>query len=66
VLPKEISELFQLRFIFLEGARGNTDYELGNLEFITGGIPPEIGLLDELLILDLNFNKIDGQVSSCL
>ena len=61
-IPKEIEQLNGLRLIFLEGAFDDADYEDGSLEFLTGPIPTEIGTLDELRVLDLNYNMLDGSV----
>lgn len=62
-LPTEIEQLNLLRFLYLEGARDRQEYLSGNLDLIYGQIPPEISTLSNLIILDLNFNLFDGEVS---
>jgi hypothetical protein len=61
-LPTEIEQLNLLRFLYLEGTRDSQEYFSGNLDLISGQIPPEISTLSNLMILDLNFNLLDGEV----
>jgi len=60
VIPSEIAQLNGLRYLYLEGAFGDLDYADGTMKFVTGTIPPEISQLSNLLILDLNYNKLQG------
>jgi hypothetical protein len=64
VIPHEIEQFNNMRYLYLEGATGLAGYETNELKYITGTIPTEIQTLDKLLILDLNFNKLEGQVSA--
>lgn len=65
IIPKEIEQFNKLRYLYLEGATAIPDYTLQNLKFISGTIPSEVQTLSELIILDLNFNKLEGPVSNC-
>ena len=51
-----------MRYLYLEGARGETDYNSGNLQFLKGPIPEQYSNLDQLIILDLNYNELDGTI----
>lgn len=66
VIPFEIEQLFQLRFLFLEGANTIEEYENGALKYLTGEIPTQIQSLTELLILDLNFNELSGPIPAAV
>lgn len=60
MIPSEIAQLNGLRYLYLEGAFGDIDYSDGTMKFLTGTIPSEISQLENLLILDLNYNKLQG------
>ena len=64
VIPPEIEQFNNLRYLYLEGETGLAGYETNTLKYITGTIPTEVQTLDKLLILDLNFNKLEGSVSA--
>ena len=61
-LPYELEQLNGMRYLYLEGARGDTDYNSGNLKFLKGPIPEQYSNLDQLIILDLNYNELDGTI----
>jgi len=62
-IPHEIEQLNGLRFLYLEGANTIEDYESDDtLKFLSGMIPPKIRELEELLVIDLNFNKLTGPI----
>lgn len=61
-LPVELEQLNGMRYLYLEGARGDTDYNSGNLQFLKGPIPEQYSNLDQLIILDLNYNELDGTI----
>lgn len=61
-LPVELEQLNGMRYLYLEGARGDTDYNNGNLQFLKGSIPEQYSNLDQLIILDLNYNELDGTI----
>jgi Leucine-rich repeat (LRR) protein len=61
-IPDEIGQLDGLRFLYLEGAQNEEDYNDNSLQFLSGTIPPLIGELDQLLVLDLNFNELEGSL----
>jgi len=60
-IPKELQELTFLRWLFLEGENNDDEFDVSK-DYITGTIPSELGQLQELLILDLNFNKLSGTI----
>lgn len=61
-LPYEIEQLNLLRFLYLEGAKDRDQYFTRGLNLLEGTIPPQISTLTKLIILDLNFNLLEGQV----
>ena len=65
-IPVELKELTFLRFLFLEGETDEDqeghDYD-PSTDYITGTIPSELGSLEDLQTLNLNFNKLSGTVS---
>ena len=61
-LPDEIEQLNLLRFLYLEGAKDRQQYLERDLDILRGTIPPQIATLTQLIILDLNFNTLEGQV----
>ena len=63
MIPVEIGELNNMRYLWLEGAIDINDYEQNDYRYFTGEIPSEISTIDSLRILDLNFNKFEGEVS---
>jgi len=61
VIPFEIEQLNSMRFLILEGAIKETDYNDNSLVFLQGKIP-SLDKLDQLLILDFNFNQLTGPI----
>lgn len=61
-LPDEIEQLNLLRFLYLEGAKDRQQYFERDLDVLRGTIPPQVATLTQLIILDLNFNKLEGKV----
>ena len=74
VIPPELGELSELRFLHLYGndLSGEIPAELGRLVYLdtldlgdnqlTGPIPPELGQLSRLVSLDLSANQLTGTV----
>lgn len=63
-LPTELSLLFDIRYLIIEGARNVTQYEDNDeLLFLNGGLPRQVfQTLNQLKFLDLNFNKLTGEI----
>jgi len=61
-IPFELEQLNQMRFLYIEGALNDEDYESGGLDLVGGGIPSELVTLDDLLVLDLNYNVLNGEL----
>ena len=63
-LPTELSLLFDIRYLIIEGARSLTQYEDNDeLLFLNGELPRQVfQTLNQLKFLDLNFNKLTGEI----
>jgi hypothetical protein len=66
VIPFELEQLFELRYLYLEGANNDQEYDSNVYEYLTGTIPPQLQALTELLVLDLNYNKLSGALPAAL
>ncbi len=78
VIPPELGELSELRFLHLYGNElsGEIPPELGRLVYLdtldlgdnqlTGPIPPELGQLTSLTSLDLSLNQLTGAIPAQL
>jgi hypothetical protein len=53
-----------MRYLYLEGTNDRQEYIEGNTELLRGTIPKEISTLTQLVILDLNFNFLVGEVGA--
>jgi hypothetical protein len=60
-IPSEIEQFNSLRFLYLEGANGEVDYNDNSLAFLQGTIP-SLDNLDQLVVIDLNFNQLTGPI----
>ena len=62
VIPFEIEQLNSMRFLILEGAIRETDYnDDDSLAFLQGKIP-SLDKLDQLIVLDFTFNQLTGPI----
>jgi len=50
-----------LRFLYIEGAKGPVEYNSGDLAFLQGEIP-SLDKLDQLIVIDLNYNQLSGPI----
>ena len=66
VIPFELEQLFELRYLYLEGANNDAEYFSDTFEYLSGTIPPQLQALTELLVLDLNYNKLSGPLPAAL
>ena len=66
VIPFELEQLFELRYLYLEGANNDDEYFSGTLQYLSGTIPPQLEALTELRFLDLNYNKFSGPLPAAL
>mmetsp|Transcript_27828 Transcript_27828/g.41250 ORF Transcript_27828/g.41250 Transcript_27828/m.41250 type:complete len:1361 (-) Transcript_27828:174-4256(-) len=61
VIPFEIEQFNGLRFLYIEGAKGPVEYNSGDLAFLQGEIP-SLDKLDQLIVIDLNYNQLSGPI----
>lgn len=56
--------MFDIRFLIIEGARNLVQYQTNDqLLYLNGELPKQVfNTLDQLKFLDLNFNKLSGEI----
>ncbi|GFH57320.1 hypothetical protein CTEN210_13796 [Chaetoceros tenuissimus] len=63
-LPTELSLLFDIRYLIIEGALSEEQYRTNDeLLYLNGELPKQVfNTLDQLKFLDLNFNNLAGEI----